>query len=290
MSPQADLGGIAHAFLGSPYFWSQTLPLLGGCLACFAVLAAVTLRAARKARIRARELLRSERGSAEAMDFVLTFPIVLLLVLVFVQLMFGLHASLVVHYAAYSAARAARAAYWDFTILDIRTLQSIGALIDNETVLKQKDMQQWRLLEQLNKQNAANRALTAARLAIMAGIPSAQRGTANVPGGSAGAAMLKSVVGLKAKSVAATNKTAYAYSGSGLKVSIAPADRYVRALNQGLIPFFGGGIDGLRVAALPMRATVSYSFPLRMPVARYFGKRSATGAYFRVLTAQAEVL
>jgi hypothetical protein len=296
MSPHADFGAIAHAFLGSPYFWSQTLPLFAVALACLAGLVLIARRALKRARARGarqhgpRDLLRGEGGSAEAMDFVLTFPIALLLLLVFVQLMLGLHASLVVHYAAYSAARAARAAYWDITPNDIVGLQAASNLVDNDTILKQKDMQTWRLLLPANETNARNRALTAARLAIMAGIPSAQQPTAGVPAASAGATMYRSVVALKVRPGPALNKAGYAYNGSGLKVSIAPADRFVNKLNTGLIPFFGGGIDGLRVAALPVRATVSYAFPLRMPVARYFGTRGADGRYYRVLSAQAEVL
>jgi len=73
--------------------------------------------------------LKRQRGSATAVDFMLTFPIFAFLMLFFMQMALVLHAYTVVQHAAYSAARSARVQVLDvdhaFLALDFHPLQQL---------------------------------------------------------------------------------------------------------------------------------------------------------------------
>ena len=69
-----------------------------------------------------RQLHADRRGAAAAVDIVLTTPIVFAIVLPLIQFAMVAHGSVVVHYAAYQAARSARVWYWD------RDTAFVGAL------------------------------------------------------------------------------------------------------------------------------------------------------------------
>ena len=107
MNGATDLPDIVRSFAHAGSFWRETVPLFAASLALLgAALALLVFRWRRTGgAARLRSLAAGEAGAAEAMDFVLTFPIVMLVAFLLVQLLMGAHASLVVHYAAYSAAR-----------------------------------------------------------------------------------------------------------------------------------------------------------------------------------------
>ncbi len=106
------LSAIAH----SPGLWSQAVLYSFSALAGL-ILASLTLFFYLR-RHRARRVLRSlhrdTSGVAAIMDFTLVLPIFVMIVLLTLQLALMANASVVVHYAAYSAARAAKTQLVDF--------------------------------------------------------------------------------------------------------------------------------------------------------------------------------
>ncbi len=279
-----QLAEMARAFATSPSFWQQTVPLAASALLILIALSGfLTVRVRQSARFNrgargASDLLRGEHGSAQAMDFVLTFPIALLVVYLFLQFLMAAQASLVVHYAAYSAARAARTMYWDMSVDEVRAEQfreRTGANVDFVRA------NYWRELRRRNEPRARTRANVAARVALMAAVPSSQRTSAPVSADAA--VVLKEIASLHRLTVAARNKAAYAFVSSNVRVQVRVAPRYENAQQM-----FNPG--PIQVRALPIEASVVFRFPLRMPVGRFFGTRTPAGGYYRELSAQVTLI
>lgn len=99
------------ALWSSPTFWRDTVLWSALTLVAAVVAAGILLRL--RPRLSLRDLGRDTRGAAAAVDFVLTIPVFLAVLSFLIQFALLAHASLVVHYAAYSAARSARVWFWD---------------------------------------------------------------------------------------------------------------------------------------------------------------------------------
>jgi hypothetical protein len=102
---------LPHIFQADT-FWDQTIPLLLGFLACMAVACVVAGWQARRLKQRRlaklNQLHHAQDGVATVVDFSLTIPIFIAVVFLMTQLALMVNASLVIHYAAYNAARAAK--------------------------------------------------------------------------------------------------------------------------------------------------------------------------------------
>ncbi len=268
---------VVRTVSSSPYFWSQTVPMLCGALLTLTAMAVVVLRAHRRIRLRLLRLASAEEGSAAAMDFVLTFPILMLVGFMFIQFLLGAHASLVVHYAAYSAARTARTAIWETTINDVRKIQALERLYGdgNERL---KTLQ--RLGEaRLNTSSAQRRALESARLVLMSATPSSFRQAASTVSPAANAA-LKTLHATGVSMTAARRKAAYVSTAGNVRVRVDVVDRFeLAAIARS---------DKLRIDALPIVANVEFKYPLTMPVSRLFA--TPAGASYRWLAARVELL
>jgi hypothetical protein len=128
---------VGDIVLGSTTFWRETVPLLGAfasCLVALVLLLRVRLRRHTR-RHSLRALVADRAGTATAVDFVLTLPIFVFLMFALLQFALLINGSLVVHYAAYHAARAAKAhavnmenAYWELDCCHIDTVSGLGAL------------------------------------------------------------------------------------------------------------------------------------------------------------------
>ena len=101
----------------SPAFWTQAVGF-GLAAICGVFLALMVLRAGMRRRQlrlqRLRALHADVRGVAAIMDFTLVMPIFIMVILLTLQLALMANASIMVHYAAYSAARAAKTQLVDF--------------------------------------------------------------------------------------------------------------------------------------------------------------------------------
>jgi Flp pilus assembly protein TadG len=93
-------------------FWYETIPIALATLGCFAaVVGLVIWRCAKSgsgALVRARALPKDTGGAATVSDFALTIPIFIMVLFLMLQLALMANASLIIHYSAYNAARAAK--------------------------------------------------------------------------------------------------------------------------------------------------------------------------------------
>ena len=111
------MGEVLPGLFGaSPSFWSQTILFLVGAavglVAAWLVFVAFLRR--QKARNDVKLLHRDVRGVFAIMDFTLVLPIFVMIIMLTLQLALMANASIMVHYAAYSAARAAKTQLVDF--------------------------------------------------------------------------------------------------------------------------------------------------------------------------------
>jgi hypothetical protein len=198
--------------------------------------------------------------------------------MLFAEFMLAAHGSLIVHYAAYSAARSARAAYWARSPAQIALLQFQSRFVGDSAA---SSVLGWLALLQLNAPEAGRRANIAARIALMSAVPSSISGvTTSAPSEGTIPATLASSLG--GSQTAAVKKAAYVFTAANVSVSVAPTPIYYLAALRSLN-------GGPRVDALPITATVSFRYPLTLPVARFFGTPGANG-YWRRLTAKVQVL
>ncbi len=212
-----------------------------------------------------------QRGSSVAVDFVLTLPIFLTLLLLIVQFALMAHTALLVHYAAYSAARSARVWMWDQ--VDVRpwprtlpALRSPAARINHHPEVQQ-------------------RAETAARFALIAASP-ADPDIQNKPAGIPRSILtaMANISGLKGREQVLIAKAAYAFDPANSMVKIKAA---VSSPAQ----------PGLEIdASLPgdawaVTATVVFKMSLDMPIAaRLLGSARGDGSYYETSTAEVTLL
>lgn len=242
-----------------------------GLLSLVLLVLLVWLLARLRRPISLKTLASDQRGSSVAIDFVLTLPIFLTLLLLIVQYALMSHTALLVHYAAYSAARSARVWMWD-----------------------QQDMRPWprpvpalRTPQSLknNSPEVQQRAETAARFALIAASPadvSIHRSPAQMPHSVLSAIAI--VSGLGGREQALINKAEYAFDPSNTIVEVKPA---VSSLNQA-----GIEIDAARPGdAWAVTATVTFRMSLDMPIAaRLLGEPRGDGSYYETSTAEVTLL
>lgn len=99
-------GAFWSAVVRSATFWTTTVAWAATTLALAAGIMGMGLLMARRRRLG--DLVRDESGAAGAMEFTLTAPIFFVASMLIVQYGVFANDSLIVHYAAYSAARSAR--------------------------------------------------------------------------------------------------------------------------------------------------------------------------------------
>ncbi|MFT4824327.1 MAG: Flp pilus assembly protein TadG [Halioglobus sp.] len=96
----------------APSFWHETIPIAVATLGCLAVVIFLVVwrsaKSGRGALLRARALPKDTGGAATVSDFALTIPIFIMVLFLMLQLALMANASLIIHYSAYSAARAAK--------------------------------------------------------------------------------------------------------------------------------------------------------------------------------------
>ena len=151
-------GEFASALWNSPTFWPLVAWWGGGLVSGFLVCAALSLRWLRRPRWRG--LHADDRGVAVAVEFVLVLPLFLTILMMTVQFAVLLNGSLVTHYAAYAAARSARAHVFDIPFQSLR-----GGLFRNGSLADPRS-------PGISKNHPVNRhALNAARVALIAASP-----------------------------------------------------------------------------------------------------------------------
>jgi len=274
------------ALWSSPTFWHDTV--LWACLALAATLVALGILLYLRPRLSLRELLRDTRGAAAAVDFVLTIPIFLAVISFVIQFALLAHASLIVHYAAYSAARSARVWFWD------RDTAFFGAFLDEDIVRSSLVAQIWFS----DTAEIERRVELAGRFPLIAISPSKQIAGGHPPLDPGLQAHLDEVAAIEIdnqtlRTSAYRQKARYAYDPRMSTVTYAAP----------LIPELSEGATGLFESikdvqeqfkpgdAWPVYADVSYMFYLVVPLGGpIFGTWQPDGYYARQMYAEVKLL
>ncbi|MDS4068684.1 MAG: pilus assembly protein [Candidatus Competibacter sp.] len=261
--------------LTSPTFWPWTLGLSGLLLALALTGAGIwRLRWGGQLHVQ-RNLRADESGSANAVDFTLTLPILLVIALLIVQVLVLFNDVLIVHYAAYCAARSARVWYWDGDLprIGIITGQADARWLHNPLAARSRD-----------QQTVRQRVEQAARLALIPAAPV----VLDIPGQPErlpeGALRAMAEAGGHGDRAGPLLRQArYAFDPANSRIDYGMVD----ASRQPLI-----ALDLLKPGeAWPVTATVAFKLCLTLPVAReVLGRDDGNGRYTTTVTAEVTLL
>ena len=228
---------------------------------------------------RFRDLVSNETGSAAAIDFVITMPFFVLMLTVFVQLAMIANSALIVHYAAFSAARSARVHMWHRDVWWDK--------LDDYVIDSEDSSGLFSVLYAKNATAATKAAYNAAKWVLIAASPvseSVTRTSANVPEN-----IIRRIVSQnlpESRQGTILRQASYAYDEQNTGVEIIPA-----ALSASINS--PGHLQEILMPsnAWPIKATVRFRKYLSVPLAGVaFGTRSAQGRYFRWIEAEVTLL
>lgn len=261
--------------LTSPTFWPWTLGL-GGLLLALALAGAGIWRFRWGGQIHARRNLQAdENGSATAVDFTLTVPILLVIALLMVQILVLFNDVLIVHYAAYCAARSARVWYWDTNPprIGVLTGQADARWMQNPLAARSQDQQTVRQ----RVEQAARLALIPAAPVVL-DIPSQPE---RLPEGALRAMAEAGGHGDRAGPL--LRQARYAFDPANSRIDFGMVD----ASRQPLL-----ALDLLKPGdAWPVAATVAFKLCLTLPVAReVLGRDEGNGRHTTTVTAEVTLL
>ncbi len=194
-----------------------------------------------------------------------------------VQVTLVAHASLLVHYAAFSAARSARVYFYDTTDSSARALRMTGA---------GNAASYWAL----NRNKAEKRARDAAALSLIALGPSHDRVPSREDSSSVAWKALPAMLrALKKEGPIGENvvlrKARYVFDRKNLEVEVSPDldPQYLASALKGV-----GAMS--KLPSWPVRADVTFRFHLALPSAWLLGEKGHDGYYARMLNARVRVL
>ena len=270
-----------QALSSSPSFLSLMVQCVVGMLAVVVVLLFLSVhfksRSAPPNRIR--ELVGNETGSAAALDFVMTMPLFMLMITLFVQLAMIANSALIVHYAAFSAARSARVHMWHRDVWWDK--------LDDYVVNSEDSSVLFPVLYAKNAQAAKRAAHNAAKWVLIAASPVSKNSWArpvNVP-----ERIIRRIAGQNLpedREATILRQAAYAYGEQNTEIEIIPAALSVSINSLGYLQ------EMLMPSnAWPIKATVRFRKYLSLPLAAVaLGTRSEHGKYFRWIEAEMTLL
>ena len=248
---------FASVLLASPTFLPAVALWGGLCLACFVLAAALLQRMSR--RVRWRSLHSDVRGAAAAVDFVLTLPFFLTVVLLSIQFAVLLNASMIVHYSAFAAARSARVWVMESTADDLNIVGSmIPDMISDMIPSGAPNV----------SQEARQRAEDAARFALIAASPADPeiRSSGETPPQRV-LEQMASAGGLPDRSDVLLQKARYAFDPRNSSVEIEPS-----------------------AGSAEVTVTVVFHQPCGILIGRVFGTDRGDGVYYTPITAEVTLL
>jgi hypothetical protein len=252
---------FASVLLASPTFLPAVALWGGLCLACFVLAASLFRRMSR--RVRWRSLHSDVRGAAAAVDFVLTLPFFLTVVLLSVQFAVLLNASMIVHYSAFAAARSARVWVVESTADNLNLL---GDPIPDSTPFG--DLNPFGT--PFVSQEARQRAEDAARFALIAASPADPeiRSSGGTPPQGV-LAQMAAAGDLPDRSDALLQKARYAFDPRNSSVEIE---------------------HSILARSAEVTATVVFHQPCGILIGRVFGTDRGDGVYYTPITAEVTLL
>jgi hypothetical protein len=222
-----------------------------------------------------------EAGSAAALDYVFTMPIFLLTVLLSLQFMMLANASIMVHHAAYNAARSARVYGFERNIAT-----ALGQAVNPDVA------NNFALLWALNEDEAEERAWNAAALTLVNAAPASDNVPPPNPRRTASYNALPAYFDAITDGVdsirreAMLRKAAYAFDGSNTRVEVG--------LRTDVADLVGAALGGAGGAAGQgewiVEARVHHLYYLSLPIARYLGDLQGDGSYRWDISAEVSLL
>ena len=215
-----------------------------------------------------------DAGGASVVDFTLTAPILLVIALLMVQLLVLFNDMLIVHYAAYCAARSARVWYWDTDSprISVFTGQTDSAWLNNPAIARSRD-----------QQTVRQRVEQATRLALIPAAPVAVDIPSQPERLPEGALRAMTQAGGHADRAAALIRQArYAFDPANSQI-----DYGMVSVGNPLM-----ALDLLKPGdAWPVTVTVQFKLCLTLPVARQvLGHHDGNGRYTSTITAEVTLL
>lgn len=212
-------------------------------------------------------------GAATIVDFTLTFPIVLVILFFIIQLIIMLNGALIVHYAAYAAARSARVWLWDSTPWPSGV--GLGPVVDR--------LRDTPVARAHNNSELQRRVEQAARFALIAASPADERLSSfpvNIP--EHVLQQMAQVAGYAGRAAVLQRKARYAFDPQNSHVTVD----YEQGSNEPemLLDLFKSA------DAWAVTTTVSFRLHLAIPVARFLGVNRGDGQYYRAVTAKVTLL
>lgn len=266
--------GFLLALWQSPTWLAQSAAWGGGLLLSALLLLWSLRRSLRRLAVRRgssqglhARLHADQGGAAAAVDFALTFPVVLIMLFVVVQFMLLLNDALIVHYAAYQGARSARVWLWDF---DPRRFLSVDMpQLNNPLTLRNP-----------NSGEVQGQVERAVRFALIPAAPAAGGGRGPIPARALDAAA--QVAGANGRAEVLKRKAGYAFDPANSQVSYALATR--------LDPAKFGVYRLQQGDAWPVKVKVAFRVRLEVPVVRIFGSDAGDGNYYTTIKAEMVLL
>lgn len=219
-------------------------------------------------------LRRDCRGSASAVDFTMTFPFFMFMMLLIVQSAMVVNTSLIVHYAAYAAARSAKVWAWDTSLVAAR----LERLAEQQIGTK-RGRANARFA--LNGQRARANARKAARYALIAASPVSPRAPSS-PGTMPTAALagIARGSGMSGREGALIQQARYAFDPANSTVDISRPP-----ITQQLDWFQNADAN-----SWPLQAKVEYRMRLGVPIVNALLGNAGSGGYYRWLEAEIVLL
>lgn len=275
--------------INSASFWQQTAFYF--CLSVFCLaLAALLLFLRRQHLTSLTKIFQDRSGAAVAVDFTLTIPIFMVLILFMVQLALLANASLIVHYSAYNAARSARVWLLD----DDHAYKELGCCLMQAQAWAQIGLDG---LDQLKGQGHEDKVRLAATMPLVSISPGSDRYGPRAPGGPFSSARLNhqfQVItdGDNSRQKMLQRKARYAFTEENTAIEFGFLDNdpnlaamAVKALQQlGGVPSQPGSITNI-----PVFGEVTFRYPLLMPIAAAVFNEDDQNPYARFLNAKVKL-
>lgn len=274
-------GEFLNVLARSDTFWSETV-LFVTLSAVLIICLVIVFKFLGKSITKQKSSIGHQAGAAAAVDFVLTFPIFMLVLFLTVQFALIAIASMHVHYAAYSAAHSARVFYFDTSTKAVRGLKlvPVGFLYNALTISK------------ANKTHAEKKALDAARMALIS-VGSPKKDLTSTPDASSdawkGINIYTDTIAQKqgtSKVDVFNRKASYAFDRQNLSLDVG--------LDLDLKQVLIGSATAKNITQVtewPIKAKVTFKYILALPLAgKIFGTKGSHGFYYRDLNAEMSLL
>ncbi len=284
-------GEFVSTLIRADSFWSETF--LYVFLTIFLLISLLFFIKLAGKKVSSEKLVHLQQsGAAAAVDFVLTFPIFMVVLFLTIQFALVTIASIHVHYAAYSAAHSARVHYFDTSTDAVRSIKHAQDLLEQRFGIGFINLENALTFKKANESKAEQKAHDAAKMALIA-VGSPKKDIVSIPntGSNAWQGMDTYLPALAQQDgTSGTNvfrrKASYAFDDSNLTLDVDLDINVAQAIVGGLT-----GKNIFQVTEWPVKAEVTFKYILAVPLAgKILGTKGSHGFYYRDLHATISLL